>query len=144
MVNMTDFSPKITKLICITCPMGCRLTVTHEGDTVVSVQENACARGVAYAQAELRDPRRMVTTTVQVRGGTLPLLPVYTELPFPKGQIFDLLAVLRRVEVQAPVQAGQVICENALETGIRVLASRSLEAISPIGFVEIGATVLAI
>jgi len=118
----------VTKLICITCPMGCSLKVTHEGSTVIEVEGAECKRGLDYAQAELTDPRRMVTTTVRVQGGVHPLVPVYTAAPIPKPLIFDLLGALRRVELQAPVQVGQVVLDDALGTGVDVLASRSLPA----------------
>jgi CxxC motif-containing protein len=117
-----------TKIICITCPMGCTLEVTHEGKTITKVEGEQCKRGKEYAQAELTDPRRMVTSTVKVKGGVHPLVPVYTAAPIPKPKIFDLLAELRKVELRAPVEIGQKVLENALGTGIDVLASRNLPA----------------
>ncbi len=119
-----------TKMICITCPMGCSLTVTHEGKSATKVEGNQCKKGLDYAVAELTDPRRMVTTTVKVRGGLHPLVPVYTAAPMPKPLILDLLDALRGVELQAPVQMGQVVLENALGTGVNVLASRDM----PVGW----------
>jgi CxxC motif-containing protein len=113
-------------LICVTCPMGCTLEVTHDGDTVVEVAGNVCKRGRDYAQEELTDPRRMVATTVRVRGGIHPLVPVSTDAPFPKPRIADLLASLRQVELKAPVSLGQVVLENVLDSGVSVLASRDL------------------
>jgi CxxC motif-containing protein len=118
-----------TRIICITCPMGCSLDVAHDGPVVTQVTGNSCKRGVDYAQSELTDPRRMVTTTVRLHGGRQPLLPVYTAAPLPKHLVFDLLAVLRRVELQAPVLAGQVVLENALGTGVDVLASADSAAV---------------
>lgn len=119
---------KITKMICVICPVGCSLQVTHEGDMVTEVEGNACKRGVEYARTELTDPRRMVATTVKVHGGRHPLVPVYTAAPFPKPLIFDLLSALRRVELQAPVKVNQVVVRNALGTGVNVVASRDLPA----------------
>ena len=113
------------KIICITCPKGCTLDVTHEGDTVLKVTAG-CKRGRDYVQRELRDPRRMVASTVRLRGGLHPLLPVATAAPFPKPRIRELMQVLRQVEVQAPVQVDQVILANALETGVDIVASRSV------------------
>ena len=49
------------KLICVTCPKGCTLEVSRDGQTVVKV-ENGCKRGRVYAQQELTDPRRMVAS----------------------------------------------------------------------------------
>ena len=115
-------------MICITCPMGCTLEVTHDGDTVVHVEGNTCNRGLAYVKRELTDPRRMVATTVHVKGGLHPLVPVYTKEPFPKPMIFDLLARIREIEVEAPVATDQVILADALGTGIDVVASRDMPA----------------
>lgn len=117
---------EISKIICITCPVGCTLEVTHEGKTLVKVDGHQCKKGIDYAEGELTDPRRMVTSTVKVQGGVLPLVPVYTAAPVPKPLIFDLLVELRKVELQAPVQVGRVVLKNALDTGVDVLASRNL------------------
>jgi CxxC motif-containing protein len=117
-----------TKLICITCPKGCTLQVDREGKTVIEVSGAGCKRGPHYVKAELTDPRRMVATTVKVKGGLHPLIPVYTSAPFPKPKIFDLLAELRQLEVEAPVTGGQVVLENALGTGINVITSRGMHA----------------
>ena len=65
-----------TELICITCPVGCTLDVTHDGGAIVEVDGQTCRRGIEYAEQELTDPRRMVTTTVRIRGSLHPLLPV--------------------------------------------------------------------
>ncbi len=116
------------KFICITCPRGCALDVTMEGEAVVKLEGNSCKRGIDYVTGELNDPRRMVTTTVRVRGGVHPLAPVYTESPIPKPRIFDLLAEIRKIELQAPVKFGDVVIENALGTGVNILASRNIPA----------------
>lgn len=117
-----------TELICVTCPMGCTLDVTHEGETIIDVDGATCKRGVDYAKEELTDPRRMVTTTVRVAGGLHPLLPVYTSAPIPKARIFDLLAAIRQVEVQAPLKVGDVVLEDVVDTEVDVLASRDMPA----------------
>ncbi len=114
-----------TKILCITCPKGCTLEVTREGHTVVEIKPG-CKRGHEYANRELVDPRRMVASTVQVRQGIHPLLPVYTSAPFPKGQISALLAELRQVELSAPITMGAVVIEDALGTGVNILASRDM------------------
>jgi CxxC motif-containing protein len=121
--------PTITeKVICVTCPKGCTLEVTKDGETVVSVL-NGCKRGHEYAKQELTDPRRMVASSVRISGGIHPLLPVYTSAPFPKPRIPELLKALREVEVSAPVKLEQPILENALGTGINVLASREMKKV---------------
>lgn len=119
---------EITKIICITCPKGCTLEVTHEGKTVLKV-DSGCKRGKEYVQRELTDPRRMVASTVRVSGGIHPLLPVYTSAPFPKGQISQLLSELRGLELNAPVKMGAVVVENVLNSGVDILASRDMQPV---------------
>lgn len=114
-----------SKVLCITCPKGCTLEVTHQGKTVIEVKPG-CKRGHQYAERELVDPRRMVATSVRVRHGIHPLLPVYTSAPFPKGRIQELRSALRQVEVQAPVKMGTVVVEDLLGTGVDIIASRDM------------------
>jgi len=108
--------------------MGCTLEVTHDGKTVLETTGNTCKRGLSYAKAEISDPRRMIATTVRVRGGEHPLVPVYTTAPFPKPRIRELLDQLRAIELDAPVQLDQPVLTNALGTGVDVRASRKLAA----------------
>jgi CxxC motif-containing protein len=121
--------PTITeKVICTTCPKGCTLEVTRDGQTVVSIL-NGCKRGHDYARQELTDPRRMVASSVRISGSLHPLIPVYTSSPFPKPRIPELLKVLREVEIAAPVSVDQTIIADALGTGIDIRASRSMEKV---------------
>ncbi len=118
--------PVTEKMICITCPMGCALEVTHEGETLLNVEGNTCPRGEKYVKEELTDPRRMVATTVKVKGGLHPLVPVYTQAPVPKPRIFELLDKIRQVEIEAPVEINQVVLEDPLGEGVPVIASRDM------------------
>ena len=68
---------------CIMCPLGCEMTVTIEDGAVTSVTGNTCPRGPKYAHDEVVAPRRMLTSTVQVKGGLLPLLPVVSKTTLP-------------------------------------------------------------
>jgi len=101
------------------------LDVTREGQTVVEVKPG-CKRGHEYANREMVDPRRMVASTVKVRQGVHPLLPVYTSAPFPKGLIREMLAELRHVEVSTPITMGAVVIEDVLRTGVNILDSRDM------------------
>ncbi|MGB8252899.1 MAG: DUF1667 domain-containing protein [Anaerolineaceae bacterium] len=120
---------EITKLICITCPKGCTLEVQRDGDTVLKV-EQGCKRGYEYAQRELVDPRRMISSTVKIKGAGHPLLPVYTADAFPKPRIPELMAALRKVGVKAPIRMNEIVLADALGTGINILASRDMPKIA--------------
>jgi CxxC motif-containing protein len=120
--------PEHVKVICITCPKGCTLDVTREGDTVMKVEGSGCKRGAEYVEAEIHDPRRMVATTVRIAGSLHPLMPVYTAKPFPKPRIRELLAQIRTIQLNAPVKMGSVVLADALGTGVDVIASRDMSA----------------
>lgn len=112
---------------CIMCPLGCEMTVTIEDGAVTGVTGNTCPRGPKYAHDEVVAPKRMLTSTVRVNGGLLPLVPVVSKTTLPKERILDCAAVLRQVIVEAPVSEGQVIVENILGLGVDIVASRSME-----------------
>ncbi len=117
------------ELICIGCPLGCNLTVEMDGGQVVSVNGNTCKRGDDYARKELTDPRRIVTSTVPVAGGNLPVVSVKTASDIPKGKIRECLCALKGVTLTAPVQIGDVIMENVANTGVDVIATKSISAV---------------
>jgi len=119
-----------TKVLnCICCPLGCELTATIEDKAVISVTGNTCPRGEKYAKEELTAPTRMLTTTVKVAGGKLPLLPVVSARVLPKGRILDCAAALRAVEIPAPVKAGDVVVADILGLGVDIVASRDMDAV---------------
>lgn len=95
-------------LTCICCPLGCRMTAEERrGEWLVS--GNSCPRGKTYALSEMTAPVRMVTTTLPVAGGTAARVPVKSERPVPKGEIFRLLRAMKGVSVAAPVSVGDAV-----------------------------------
>lgn len=111
---------------CITCPMGCELTVTITDGKVTDVKGNTCLRGKMYAINEVTAPKRMLTSSVRIKDALLPLLPVVSAAPLPKEQILPCARALREVCVQAPVAVGQVVCANILGLGVDIIASRPM------------------
>ncbi len=114
-----------TQLTCVSCPKGCSLQLRGRGDQL-EVRGNKCSKGVEYASTELTDPRRVVTTTVLVRDGCHPLLPVRSRQAVPKRLISDMVRALGQVVVAAPVRQGQTIVTDILQTGIDIIASRDI------------------
>ena len=114
----------MTEVICTCCPKGCHLLVDEENGYAVT--GNGCKRGAAYGPAELQNPVRIVTSTVHIEGARHPSLPVKTAGEVPKGKMFDIVAALSDVSVQAPVHVGDVVLANVCDTGVDVVASRSL------------------
>jgi len=115
--------------VCVTCPVGCNIEAKVRGTELLTLVGNRCARGVDFVKEELTAPRRMLTTTVRVRGAALPLVPVRSEAPVPKGRLLEIAAHLRDVVLDAPVAEHQVVCADVLGTGVDIIASRALERV---------------
>lgn len=114
------------EIICIGCPMGCYLTVDYDGTTVRDVAGNRCKVGLEYAEKEISNPERTLTTTVKVKGGHLPLVSVRTNKPIPKSRIFDTMNLLAKVEVDAPVKIGDEIVKNLFGTDAKIVATKNI------------------
>ena len=118
------------KFICVSCPLGCGLTVTlDDAGEVTKVEGNTCARGASYARSEVKDPRRVFASTVRVKGGKLPVCPVRSKTPAPKGELFGIARAVAELEVEAPVKIGQVLLHNVCGTDVDIVASRDLAAV---------------
>lgn len=113
-------------LICIGCPMSCPLELTVVDGEIREISGNACHRGEDYARQEYTAPCRMVSTTISCSAGLWPRLPVKTAAAVPKDQVSAVVRALHAIEIEAPVQMGQIILDDVAGTGIAVIATRSL------------------
>ncbi|HHW91786.1 MAG TPA: DUF1667 domain-containing protein [Firmicutes bacterium] len=116
------------EIICIVCPVGCTMEVTVEDGKLVQVTGNECKRGEKYAEQEAIAPKRTLATTVRVKNGILPLVPVKTDIPVPKGKMREITELVAQVEVEAPVKIGSIIIADVLGTGANIVATRNLPA----------------
>jgi CxxC motif-containing protein len=114
------------EMICIGCPMGCYLTVDYVETTIKDVSGNRCKVGLEYAEKEISNPERTLTTTVKAKNGNLPLVSVRTSKPIPKNRIFDAMNLLSKIEVEAPVKIGDPIIQNIFNTGVDVVATKNI------------------
>ena len=105
------------ELICITCPKGCHLKVDEE---TFAVTGNSCPRGAVYGANELRNPVRVVTSTVVVDGPAR-RLPVKTDRPIPKGKLF---AAMDGDPAQWLAQNRGKVSDAALAEHYRTMADR--------------------
>jgi CxxC motif-containing protein len=111
--------------VCIVCPNSCRLLV-EKADTEVVVVGHGCLRGIRHGVKEYTNPERMLTTTVVIKNGPLPRLPVISTGEIPKAKMRDCLADLYALCVSAPVKKGDIVAKNIGNTGVDVIASRSV------------------
>lgn len=114
------------RLTCIGCPMGCLLTVVMQGNEFVSASGNTCKRGAVYAQKEVTEPTRIVTSVVKVCGGEHNMVSVKTKEDIPKEKIFDCVRALKGLKVNAPVHIGDVVLKDAAGTGVSIVATKNV------------------
>lgn len=103
---------------CIVCPVGCKLMV--DGDSITG---NRCPRGLQYALQEIKNPKRMVTSTVATVSPAKRRLSVKTDRPIAKPLVFEVMKVIRKVIVDHNVEIGDVIVANILGTDVNIVAT---------------------
>ena len=108
---------------CILCPNSCEITVDYEGKIVRSTQGNKCDKGKEYVTQELTDPKRTVTSSVEVIGGDRPLASVRLTAPISRDQIFPLMEQLQKLTLEAPVEPGQVVMSKVFGTDADLIAT---------------------
>lgn len=113
----------VKELICISCPIGCHLKVNIENKTV---EGNNCKRGEIYGINEVTNPVRVITSTVRIIEGEVPVISVKTSKPVSKELNFKIMEVLKQVKIEAPIRIGDVIIKNILDTGADIIATRNV------------------
>lgn len=123
---MSESSASVVKVIrCIVCPTGCQIQAIQKGSDIV-FEGFTCKRGLEYAQQEYFEPKRILTTTIRVKNGFLPLIPVRTDKPILKEKLSDALNEIAKIQVNAPIKMGEILIESILGLESNVIASRDL------------------
>ena len=113
------------ELTCIVCPKGCPIIAEIENGEVILVTGHTCPRGKQYAIDECTHPMRTVTSTARTSDGGV--IPVKTNGTIPKELMFKLMQEINRAVVTLPAHIGDVVIENALETGVDVIVTANME-----------------
>ena len=112
-------------ITCICCPKGCLVTLDTDNPEG-TIKGFSCPQGREYALRELTCPMRTISTTVEIKGGLHPRIPVKTNGDIPKEKIFEVMEEINKISVTSPVKCGDVLIENVLGTGINVGACRDM------------------
>ena len=110
---------------CIICPTGCLVHVESVNGELI-IEGHSCKRGEEYAREEFISPKRILTTTMRVEKGFLPLIPVRSDKPIPKDRLEETLKLIAKAQTTAPIKMGDTLLENVLGLEINIIASRDL------------------
>lgn len=111
------------RFICRLCPLECEIQVSLESEMLYG---NHCSKGEHYVREEILYPKRVVTSTVQIEHADVKRLPVMISRAVPKEKIEEVMQIIHKIHVSAPVYAGDCILKNIAHTQADLLASRTL------------------
>lgn len=118
------------EIVCVVCPTSCVVSAEWDDTRLLLIDRAQCKLAWDYVEGEIFDPRRVVTTTVLVEGGDLPLVSVKTDKPVPKDRVLDVMDRLAEVVAKAPVDIGDTIVADVLRTGSNIVATNTIEKVS--------------
>lgn len=113
---------------CIICPNGCDIEAEIEDGKIIALDGAGCNRGYDYVEQELTDPHRNIASSILLEGGELPLVSVRLSKPIPKGKIFEVIKVIKKARLKAPVYVGQVAISNVLGLDSDVIVTKNVMA----------------
>ena len=87
---------------------------------------NACPRGAEYGRNELKNPKRVITSTVRTASSEFCRCPVKTNGAIPKEKMFEVMKMLEDIELKVPVHTGDIVIENLFSTGVHVVACKEI------------------
>lgn len=119
---------EIIKMKCKVCPMECNLTVKKNKTTpsTYEIEGNKCNRGKDYALKELLHPSRVLTSRVLLENGPMSRLPVKTNGVIPSHLVNEVMEIIKKTKISAPIIKGDIIIKNILNTGIDLIAARKV------------------
>ena len=112
------------KMYCITCPLGCQLTVIGSGFDM-HVEGNKCDKGRDFAKGEMSNPSRTLTTTVRTKFPGIPVISVRTAGEIPRDKLMSAMRELSEVVIEEELACGDTVIENVSKTGVSVIVTSS-------------------
>jgi len=112
-------------LVCIVCPMGCRLKATGAADDL-KISGNICPKGITYAHDEITNPVRMICTTVKIKGGIHNVIPVKTDKPIPDKYKLEVVKAVSNIVLTSPVKMGDIVVSDLFGTGVNIVTQRDM------------------
>lgn len=117
------------KLRCIVCPEGCTLNISYnKSDLTINLIEGfSCKRGVKFANQEIKNPLRTMTTTIAIESEYKNRLSVRSSNAAPKDKIKEMVFAAKKIRIKPPVKMGDILVRNFLNTGVDLISSETLK-----------------
>lgn len=115
------------EITCILCPNGCDILIEYSDEELIEIEGAVCPKGKEYARQEIKDPLRILTSSVMVKGGDTSLVSVKSDKPVPLENIMDIMEELKELKVKAPISIGDIIIEKPNGIDCNIIATREVE-----------------
>jgi CxxC motif-containing protein len=117
------------KMRCIVCPEGCQMQAEYEADSkkITSLGGHNCKRGIKFAEAEITNPLRLLTTTISIDSKISQRLPVRSNFPVPKEKIAFIIKTVKQIRAKTPIKMGETILADVLGSGVDIISSATVE-----------------
>ena len=104
-------------ITCIVCPRGCAMTADIQENTI-TITGNACIRGEKHAIGECTNPVRSLTSIIRVRNREDTMVSVKSAAPVPKEKLFEIMDIIHKTRVNAPIKIGDILIPGVFGTDI--------------------------
>jgi NADPH-dependent 2,4-dienoyl-CoA reductase/sulfur reductase-like enzyme/CxxC motif-containing protein len=121
------------EMICTICPKGCRIRAIKNPNETWTLEGHTCKRGLQYAQDEVLNPKRTLTTSVLQRvkvkengkaSFVKRLVAVRSSQPVPLSQITQIMDLIRQTVIRKNVTLGDVVLSNIAGTKADIIITR--------------------
>jgi CxxC motif-containing protein len=75
---------------------------------------------------EDKDNRGILTTLVRIKGAKYNVVSVKSNGPIDKNLWIDCSKALSRIYVGAPIEIGDIVCKNILNTGVDIICTKNV------------------
>jgi CxxC motif-containing protein len=75
---------------------------------------------------EDKDNRGILTTLVRIKGAKYNVVSVKSNGPINKNLWIDCSKALSRIYVGAPIEIGDIVCKNILNTGVDIVCTKNV------------------
>jgi CxxC motif-containing protein len=119
---------KCDLICCTTCPSECQIRVCQNDHEIIKIEGNKCKRGIKFAEKEMIDPVRTLTSTVIYKRGVMEIpVPVKTSGPIALRNMKAAMQQIKASRLDQPCKLGDVIITDICGSGVDLLACKTVK-----------------
>ena len=112
---------------CPRCSNGCMISYLEEAGRIITIKGATCPKGEKFIYETVAPPDSLVDADVYVKNGMVSMAKVRSAKPVPGPMVEQFEKALKKAEIEAPIEFGQVVIENYMDSGIDIVARASVK-----------------